>query len=124
MKTFSHFIGEAKNPADTGVMTPKQMVDHIGAAKVKLIAKHKWFQQYFAHIDNIGMKYSSSEVSGLESVKVVRGPQGDDDMRVMAEFHFGVSGRKIDNVRVFTNINNTKASNGQLVWKPLKSEKE
>jgi hypothetical protein len=126
MKNFKEYLEEGKSEAvrTTGVMSDKDILKYISFAKLKAIAIHPWFREYFGSAHSLGIpvgfRYTRDEW-GFERIDVVHGPMSDTKpLRRLVTFSMQKSGRKITQAELFQNWDNQRDSHG-LVWKHVKS---
>lgn len=108
----------------TGVLSSKELLNHISHAKLKSIAKHPYFRNNFHAAMSVGapIGYRYHRSKGFESVQVAHGPIGEKKpLRRMAEFHLRYSGRSVTNASLYHNWDNERHSQGGLVWRHVKS---
>ena len=107
----------------TKIMSLKDLQQHIGLPKMKLIARHPEFKDAFHGVMGIGVPIGGrfTRHNGFETGDITHGPVGDSKFRRMVSFKLGLSGRRIALVDVYNNFDDKRHSGGGIQWKHVKT---
>lgn len=107
----------------TETMSLKDLQQHIGLPKMKLIGRNPEFIDNFHTAMSVGVAVGGrfSRRNGFETVDIAHGPMGDSKLRRMVSFHFGLSGRRIAQAVIYNNWNDERHSQGGIKWSYVKT---
>lgn len=122
--SFKQYLEEATRQAPinlpdvkTGVISDKELLNHISKAKLMSIVKSKQFKPYqnvMAMGVPVGYRYSRE--NGTETIDVVHGPVLDIKLRRLTTYHYKYGGRTVHTIQSYTNKNDKRDSSGRLEW--------